>query len=57
MQFSAQNDHFSVPSEKAISGAKTMRGTDGTVRQLFFMRPTFPLPAQVADYQLLKIII
>ena len=56
MQKSAQNHHFSAPFEKAFSGSKTMRGTDGTIRQLFFPRPNFELFAQEADYQQVTII-
>ena len=56
MHFSAQNYHFSAPSEKAISGAKTMRVTVVTVRQLFFACPNFELFAQGAEYQQVIII-
>ena len=56
MLFSAQNYHFSAPSEKAISGAKTMRVTIGTIRHVFFACPTFELFAQGAEYQQVTII-
>ena len=51
-----KNHHFSAPSEKAISGAKPMRVTIGTIRHPFFASPDFELFSHGADYQQVTII-